>query len=382
MITPSILDIDFYKLTMQQAVLEHYPDVDVEYRFSNRRPTDKFSPSVVARIKDEINSLKHMQLTKNEKNLLSKLNYLKPQYLEYLSNYRYDPDEVVVSDEDDNLNISIRGKWHKTIMWETTLMSIISECYNEDIPYDHQWHIENIKEKGRRLQEAGCFFADFGTRRRRSFSAQYEVVKALKEFTNFVGTSNVHLANIFNVKPTGTQAHEWIMGVSALESLRHANRFSMKKWNETYGAQLGTVLPDTFGLESFFNDFTLYYAMLFDSIRHDSGDPFTFTDRVVNHYKKLKIDPLSKTIIFSDGLNVDLAIQLKKYCEGKIKCSFGIGTNFTNDFPNGVALNMVIKLYKVNGIYVVKLSENPGKAIGEENALKVALWTFFNKNLI
>jgi len=165
------------------------------------------------------------------------------------------------------------------------------------------------------------------------------------------------------------------MGVSALESLRHANRFAMQKWCDTYGANLGTVLPDTFGIKAFFDDFTLYYASLFDSIRHDSGDPFKFTDKVIAHYKKLNIDPNSKTIIFSDGLNVELAIELNRYCSGKIKCAFGIGTNFTNDFATK-SLNMVIKLYSVDGIPVVKLSDEPTKATGDKKAVEVAKWTF------
>jgi nicotinate phosphoribosyltransferase len=141
------------------------------------------------------------------------------------------------------------------------------------------------------------------------------------------------------------------------------------------------MLTDTYGIEAFLEDFNLYHTNLWTGIRQDSGDPFEFTDKMVAHYKKLRIDPMSKTIVFSDSLNVDKAIKLNKYCEGKIKCSFGIGTYFTNDFPDGKALNMVIKLSKINGIPVVKLSEDPKKAIGDPDAIKVAEWTFFNKPL-
>lgn len=378
---PSILDTDFYKLTMQQAVLEHYSDVEVSYKFTNRRPQDTcFTQKFAENFRESLEGIANLRLQPDEKKWLKEnYSFLKPQYLEYLANYQFNPSEVDFQVEDELLNITITGPWHSTILWEVPLMAMISELYFEEKNYEGQK--EKIILKGQKLNDAGCKFADFGTRRRRSLATQDLVVSQLKQFPNFVGTSNVYLAKKYGLKAIGTQAHEWIMGVSALESLRHANRYSMKKWNETYGANLGTVLPDTFGLDAFFADFNLYYASLFDSIRHDSGCPFKFTDRVIDHYKKLKIDPISKTIIFSDGLNIDLAIELNNYCKNKIKCAFGIGTNFTNDFHTK-ALNMVIKLFSVNGIPVVKLSEETTKATGEANALAVALWTFFGKQIV
>lgn len=366
---------------MQQAVLEHYFDTQVHSRFINRRETH-FSKRFEDKLKQEIQSLSGFVLTKNEKSYLkNNYSFLKPQYLEYLANYRYNPDELDIRVENGKLEIDIRGSWHSQILWEVPLMALISEIYFEE-NYGKTWNydgqLDKIKFKSEKLLNAGCIFADFGTRRRRSFHTQDLVVKELKNNPNFVGTSNVHLAHIYNLKAIGTQAHEWIMGVSVLESLLHANRYGMTKWEQTYGAQLGTVLPDTFGVDAFFNDFNLHFASLFDSIRHDSGDPFKFADKVIAHYKHLRIDPMSKTIIFSDGLDVDLAIKLNEYCKGKIKCAFGIGTNFTNDFQDK-ALNMVIKLFKVNGIPVVKISDEPTKATGDVDALKVALWTFFGK---
>ena len=374
----SILDTDFYKLTMQQAVLEHYPNTIVQYRFNNRRPNEtSFSSEFAKELNDSIQETKNLKLSKSEKEWLKKQYFLKPQYIEYLSNYEFDPNEVNFTIKDGKLELSIDGPWHRAILWEVPLMAIISELNGEftreQWTYDGQE--EKIIQKGLLLQNAGCKFADFGTRRRRSFFTQDLVVSNLKQFDNFVGTSNVYLAAKYNLKAIGTQAHEWIMGISALESLRHANRFAMQKWCETYGANLGTVLPDTFGTKAFFADFNLYYANLFDSIRHDSGDPFEFVDKVIAHYKNLRIDPNSKTIIFSDGLNPELAIKLNEFCKGKIKCAFGIGTNFTNDFSTK-SLNMVIKLYYVDGIPVVKISEEPTKATGDSEALSVAKWTF------
>lgn len=370
---------------MQQAVLEHYPNTTVKYKFTNRKANEThFSSEFAQELRSSIDAMSHLRLTKDEKKWLKeKYAFLKPQYLEYLANYEFNPDEVDLSVNNGKLELTISGPWHSTILWEVPLMATISELNGvftaEQWNYDGQE--DKIALKGSALQNNACKFADFGTRRRRSFLTQDLVVKNLMQFSNFVGTSNVHLAHKYNIRAIGTQAHEWIMGVSALESLRHANRFAMQKWCDTYGANLGTVLPDTFGTKAFFNDFTLYYASLFDSIRHDSGDPFVFADKVIAHYKQLNIDPNSKTIIFSDGLNVDLAIKLNDYCKGKIKCAFGIGTNFTNDFSTK-ALNMVIKLYSVDEIPVVKLSDEPTKATGNCFAVLNAKWTFgINKTI-
>ena len=378
-VLPSLLDTDFYKLTMQQAVLEHYPNTNVKYKFTNRKAQEtNFTQEFADELRASINATSSLRLKKDEKKWLQeKYAFLKPQYIEYLSNYEFDPSEVDFSVNDGKLELNISGPWHRTILWEVPLMAIISELHGQFTA--DQWNYDGqeakIVQKGSALAAEGCKFADFGTRRRRSYFTQDLVVKNLMLFNNCVGTSNVHLAQKYNLRAIGTQAHEWVMGVSALESLRHANRFAMQKWCDTYGANLGTVLPDTFGIKAFFDDFTLYYASLFDSIRHDSGDPFKFTDKVIAHYKKLNIDPNSKTIIFSDGLNVELAIELNRYCSGKIKCAFGIGTNFTNDFATK-SLNMVIKLYSVDGIPVVKLSDEPTKATGDKKAVEVAKWTF------
>jgi nicotinate phosphoribosyltransferase len=292
-------------------------------------------------------------------------------------------------DEDQQLQITITGKWRDAILWEVPLMSLISEVYFQRV--DPDWNMDGQRDlaisKAKALSEAGCLFADFGSRRRRNFRVQEELVEIMRGFKGFVGTSNPDIAKRTGVKALGTIAHEAIMGVSVLEGLRHANRFAMDKWQEVYNAELGIALTDTYGLDAFLGDFTLFHSKSWDGVRHDSGDPKVFVDKMVAHYQNNRIDPTTKTIVFSDGLDVNTAININEYCKGKIRCSFGIGTNFTNDFKclkNGLRskpLNMVIKLWSINNIPVVKLSDTPTKAIGDADAVRVAKWTFFNTPL-
>lgn len=380
----SILDNDKYKFTMQQAVLEKYPDADVKYVFNNRRPDDTFTQEIVDDIQREIDSMQRLILTAEEYTWLKEFEGkdLKPMYIEYLRNYHFNPAEVNVWLDDDQLKLEIEGKWHSTILWEVPLMAIISECYfrhhpeYKDEPLDMDSYYENVLTKREVLTDCDSIFADFGTRRRFNHDVQDLVVDLMSKSIRCVGTSNMYLAMKHGIKAIGTQAHEWIMGVSALEGLRYANRSAMKRWGQVYNGRLGIALTDTYGLDDFLKYFDDFYARLYDGVRHDSGDPFAFTDKIVEHYVSLGIDPTSKTIVFSDGLNPQTACKISTHCHGKIKCSFGIGTNFTNDTGRTTALNMVIKLRSVDGIEVVKLSDNPAKAIGEENALCIAMNIF------
>lgn len=386
----SLLDTDLYKLTMCNAVLELFPDVEVEYRFKNRG-IQRFNKHFLTELQKQIQLMSTISLTDMEYSwILEKIPFFKPSYVEYLRNYRFNPDEVQVSlDSENDLVIDIKGKWHSTILWEVPLMALISELYFKMI--DTEWSYEEQQEKANDkihlLSKNGCLFADFGTRRRRSFQNQnylnriFSGYKTLFSDSTFVGTSNVYFAMVYNLKPIGTMAHEWIMGMSVLEGLRQSNFYSLQNWVRVYNANLGIALTDTFGTPAFFKNFNMRLAKLYDGVRHDSGDAYCFADKVIEHYKSLGIDPMSKVIVFSDGLNVEEAIKIKKYCEGKIKCSFGIGTQFTNDFKNSPALNMVIKLWSCEGIPVVKLSDVDGKVMGDPDAVKVAQWVFKGKPL-
>lgn len=399
-IITSLLDSDLYKFTMQQAVLELFPNAQVEYRFKNRG-NQRFTPDFLLELKRQIHNMSIISLTDEEYSWIKEnIPFFKPSYLEYLKNYYFDPKEIeVYLDEDNDLVISIKGDWHSTILWEVPLMALISELYFRiiDIEWDHGLKNVYLKAhaKHSKLAMNGIKFAEFGTRRRRSFQVQERVIRGFEHYGGFLGTSNVYFAMKFGVKPIGTMAHEWIMGISVLESLRHANYYALQNWVKVYNADLGIALTDTFGTPSFFSDFDMRLAKLYDGVRHDSGDPIEFGDKVIAHYGKLGINSKSKTIVFSDGLNVDSAIEIQKYFRGdimkkynrtaeasrKINASFGIGTHFTNDFEGSPALNMVIKLWMINGVHVVKLGDGTGKEMGEPEAVRVAKWTCRNTPL-
>jgi nicotinate phosphoribosyltransferase len=374
---------------MQQAVLELFPQVHATYEFTNRDKSMKFTPGIIRRLREEINSICDLSLSKDEYDYLKSLRFIKPSYLEYIKNFRFNEDDVAIGlNEENNLILNISGLWHKTILWEVPLMAIISQLYFEEI--DNEWsyegQVELAKNKASTLSKYSCMFADFGTRRRRSYDTQDIVIQNLKKGGAFIGTSNVHFAMKHNIKCIGTMAHEWIMGNSVLTSLRHANKFALHNWIKVYGSDLGIALTDTYGTNSFFEDFDLQLAKTFDGVRHDSGNPYQFVDEVIEHYEVMRIDPRSKAIVFSDGLDVNTAIDLNSYCGNRIKCSFGIGTHFTNDYKksNGnksKPLNIVIKLKTCDHIPVVKLSDAPSKATGDTDAIRVANWTFFNKPL-
>ena len=238
-------------------------------------------------------------------------------------------------------------------------------------------NIANDIEKARLLVRHNVFFADFGTRRRYSYDNQDRIIQLFirKGGNKFVGTSNVHFAHKYNIKPIGTMAHEWIMVHGALYGYKMANTLSLENWVDVYGGKLGTALSDTYTTDIFFEDFDIKLSKLFDGVRHDSGDPFKFADKVIEHYKSLGIDPITKTIVFSDGLNTKLATEIKEYCVGKIMSSFGIGTHFTNDI--GVKpLNMVIKISAVwvhgRWVHAVKLSDDLGKNTGDEKEVRLS----------
>ena len=319
--------------------------------------------------------------------------WIRSWYFEYLKNYRYDPKQVEVClDNTNNLCIDVKGKWSSAIYWEVPLMAIISELYFKMIDKNWKWEAaERINyrnmtmAKMKTLLDNDCPIAEFGLRRRRSGDVQSCVLEAStmnNMFTNFVGTSNVYLAMKYGVKPIGTCAHEWISAHAILESMNHPNYYAMNNWSSVYNQNLGVFLPDTFTTDAFLKNFNIRFAKLFTGVRQDSGDPFIFADKMIDHYKKLGIDPLTKTIIFSDALNVDKCVKLKKYCENKIKSSFAIGTNFSNDFgKESPALNMVIKLWKINDRFAVKLSDTEGKEMGDKDAIRVMKWIHCGKPL-
>ena len=377
----SILDNDLYKFTMQYAVFKLFPWLKVRYKFTDRKNLS-YPNGFDAKIREQIVMLSQLKLLPDEKNFLStKLGkFLPPTYIDFLSGYQFDPSEVSVSlNKDNKLNITIQGYWYRTILWEVVLMAIISELYFIDScqTVDIELNRDRDLIKLNYLKSHNSYFADFGTRRRYSFKNQERIVKLFSENGghNFVGTSNVYLAYTYDLKCIGTHAHEWFMGHAALYGYKMANKMALENWVNVYRGDLGIALSDTYTTDVFFKSFNTQFSKLFDGVRHDSGNPFEFTDKVIKHYNSLGIDPMSKVIVFSDGLNYELANELKEYCVGKIKCSFGIGTHFTNDVGVDV-MNMVIKLYQVyiDGHWVncVKLSDNEGKHAGNEEEVELS----------
>jgi len=377
----SILDNDLYKLTMQQAVCQNYPRAWAKYEFVNRGGT-KFPEGFSKALYSAISEMTTMSLSKEEKEWLQNTcPFLTPVYLDFLRGYHFDPAEVQVSNEEGNLRVKIIGPWYRTILWEVPLMAAISELYfrlTGQKGNDSLWRHNHNMEKAAELEGMNAKFADFGTRRRYSFENHDRVVEEMKRYApkGFIGSSNVYLAKKHGVKPIGTMAHEWIMAHAAMYGFEEANRAAMEQWLNIYGGSLGIALTDTFTTLVFLESFGPKLARLFDGVRQDSGEPLNFIDMMERHYKALGIPLNSKTLIFSDALNVDRVRTILKYCDRKgAKASFGIGTNLTNDV--GVEpLNIVIKMFSFMPQWrdwtpTIKLSDDRGKHTGDEKMLQL-----------
>lgn len=375
----SILDNDLYKFTMQQAVHMLYPRVDVRYIFINRSDTP-FPKGFAKRLQKEVNNMADFRLTPDEKNFLDRTCYfMTPVYLDFLESYQYNPKDVVIGQTGGRLELTIRGPWYRTILWEVPLMAIISELYfimTDAQPLPHEKLREINLNKARVLSDNHIKFAEFGTRRRFSSASHKDMLQdiiSLKTNT-LIGTSNVHLARLFNIKPIGTLAHEWFMFHAVLNGYRMGNPTGVDAWAQVFHGDLGIALTDTFTTDVFLATFDTMQAKLFDGVRHDSGDPIAFIDKIIHHYEKLHIDPTTKTIVFSDGLDIDKAVHIHNHCAGRIRESYGIGTNLTNDV--GVTpLNIVIKMGQCRTApdkvwhNTIKLSDDRAKHTGDPEEL-------------
>jgi nicotinate phosphoribosyltransferase len=381
-IIKSILDSDLYKFSMMNAILQKFPNLWVKYSFTDRNNT-VYPKGFYYAVKTKLNHMKDLVLSGEEENfLINEVKFLPHAYIDFLKGYKFDPNEVTVTqDIEGHLHIEIEGYWFRTVLWEVPILSIVSELYyymtmgaEDHLAFQWKLNDSNLydEKKLREMISHNAFFSDFGTRRRFSYENQKRIVGLFAEDPCFVGTSNVHLAQLLGVKAIGTMAHEWIMAHGALFGYRMANKLALDNWVDVYGGSLGIALSDTYTTDSFLKSFDMRLAKLFDGVRQDSGDPIEFTDKVIDHYKKMGIDPMSKVIVFSDSLNIEKACNIKEYCVGKIKSSFGIGTHLTNDV--GVKpMNIVIKLsgVKVNDelIPCVKLSDDKGKNMGDRKEI-------------
>jgi len=378
-IITSILDNDLYKFSMAMAVYKKFPNKIVKYKFTDRNFKSSYSESFLKQLKQQITKwMPRIKMTKEEYDWLNKnVKFLDKNYLDFLYNYRFNPDQVKVELNNDLLKLEIEGYWYETIFWEVPLLAIISQLSLEkDKPTSSVIELDFINhDKIDKLTAAEVSFADLGTRRRYSFDNHQRVLSSFKRYSDsfknstFIGTSNLYFAKQFNIKPIGTQAHEWIMFHGAMYGYKMANYHAMENWVDVFRGELGIALTDTYTTDVFLRSFDTKFAKLFDGLRQDSGDPYVFGEKIIKYYKKLGIDPMSKTIIFSDGLNTKTAIEINEHFKGRIKCSFGIGTHFTNDV--GVKpKNIVIKLSEVfddnidDWTSTIKLSDSVGKHHG------------------
>lgn len=377
----SILDNDFYKFTMQFAVVKLFPKAKAKYQFINRGK-HKFPEGFDSLLKEAINDMCQLKLTTEEKTFFAKTcPYIDPAYFDFLEGYRYDPNEVKITQVGSDLQIDIQGYWYRTIMWEVPIMSLLCELYYLYQNFERVSDLEvcNIaSQKFDSYDKLDITIADFGTRRRHSYHVHDLVVKTLKNHPSntFIGTSNVHLAMKYQTKPIGTHAHEWFMFHAAKYGYKMANHLGLEHWSDVYRGDLGIALSDTYTTEVFFQQFDKKLSKLFDGVRHDSGDPIDFATKTIDHYIKNGIDPRSKSIIFSDGLDYEKVKKIVSFCEDKIGFSFGIGTDLTNDV--GVErMNIVIKMTEAlpdEGVWtpVIKLSDEPNKHTGSEEEIKMA----------
>jgi len=376
----SMLDNDFYKFTMQQCVTKLFPKAKARYQFINRGK-HIFPQGFAEVLRASVQAMRNLKLHSQEKEWLAKTcPYLDPVYLDFLQGYGYDPDEVQITQTGDELQVSVEGWWYRTILWEVPLLCLISENFYHVTKQQHEPDdviVEKTKHKIEGYDEMDVTIAEFGTRRRHSFDVHQLVVKTLKQFgKSFVGTSNVYLAMVNDTKPIGTHAHEWFMFHAAKYGYKMANTIALEHWVEVYRGDLGIALSDTFTTDEFYEVFDKMFARLFDGVRHDSGDPILFADKTIAHYQKLGIDPLSKTIIFSDALNEQKVARIAAHCRNKIGMSFGIGTNFTNDVglkPMNIVMKMTEALpYGEPWTPVVKLSDEPMKYTGDSQQIALA----------
>jgi len=380
----SILDTDLYKFTTSYAYSKLYPRAYGQFRFIDRAKT-RYPEGFAELLRQELQQMVELQLTRDEAQFLTReLPYLPPTYIDFVRGFRFDPDEVHVSqDEEGQLSIVAEGLLYRVTLWETPILALVSELYYKvlGVEPDLAYAEQSIIAKAQRLKEEGITFSMFGMRRRFSSDIEDRVTRLLKEYsgTNFYGTSNVYFAYKHGLRVSGTHPHEWVQFHGAMFGYKMANYMAMEDWINVYDGDLGTVLTDTYTTDVFMRNFSKKHAMLFTSLRHDSGDPLLFADKVIARYRELRVDPQIKYIIFSDSLDAERAIEIAKHCKGRIGTSFGIGTNFSNDVGAGIQpMNIVMKLWKCKMTEkdkwhpCVKLSDVDGKHTGEPEEIDLA----------
>jgi len=375
MIIESLLDTDLYKFTMMQVVLHHFPGAQVEYVFKCRTEGVDLAPHA-DEIRTGIADLCKMRFREEELAYLRGLRFMKSDFVDFLGLFQFNEKYIEVKRvaHTPGIEISIRGPWLHTIMYEIPVLAIVSEVY-----FRRTQPKPDLDEGRRRLKAKidqvralapGFTFrvSDYGTRRRFSRAWHDEVIATFKREIpdRFAGTSNVWLARKHGVTPLGTMAHEYMQACQALgPRLRDSQVFAFDVWAKEYRGDLGIAISDTYGTDAFLRDFDMYFCKLFDGARHDSADPFDWGERMIEHYRRNRVDPRTKTLIFSDQLTVPIAIEIARRFQGRALTSFGIGTNLTNDLGYE-PINIVIKMTECNGQPVAKVSDAPGKTVSKD----------------
>jgi nicotinate phosphoribosyltransferase len=384
MIITSLLDTDLYKFTMMQVVLHQFPGAQVEYKFKCRNPGLDAGTGLAGRnlavhvseIRDEIRALCHLHFQDAELAYLQSLRFIKSDFVDFLGLFKLNEKYITVTAlPSGEIDITIRGPWLHTILFEIPVLAIVNEVYFRNTPKqpDLMEGRRRLDVKIKELQADGLNdlkIADYGTRRRFSRAWHEEVLRVLsarlgsnpaKSAGQFAGTSNVLFAMKLGLTPLGTMAHEYLQACQALgPRLRDSQIYAFESWAKEYRGDLGIALSDVYGMSAFLRDFDLYFCKLFDGARHDSGDPFQWGERMLAHYSSKRVDPRTKTLIFSDALTVPRTIELYLQFRGRCQLAFGIGTNLTNDLGD-VPLQIVIKMVRCNGQPVTKLSDTPSK---------------------
>ena len=375
-IITSLLETDAYKFSMGQAIYHQFSDYKTTWSFKCRNEDVHFTKEMVDEIKRQLLLYTELRFKEDELEYLHNITWIKGSYVDFLRLWKPRYEDFTISDDAEcGLSIETKGTWLNTSMYEIPTLAIVNEVYFR-MAYDYDKLMESFKNrldaKIARL-ESGEYdlaaFSEFGMRRRLSGEAQDLAVKRLAEAnlgrSVFVGTSNVYLAKKYNIKAVGTMAHEWIMCVGQgnhKHNPAYSNWYALDAWVKEYGVLNGTALTDAITTDCFLKDFQLTYATLFSGVRHDSGSPFDWGDKMIAHYESLGIDPKSKTLLFSDSLDFAKATEIKKYFEGRAKIAFGIGTFIAND-TDAPALNIVMKTTACNGMDVAKLSDVEGKGM-------------------
>ena len=381
----SPIETDAYKLNMQAVVLEKFNQDRCRWAFRCRNNNVFFTPEMVQEISEQIDHFCSLTFSDEEREWLSKnFSWLGQSYIDFLRYWHPWRNQITINKpthakyNDCGLTIEACGSWLDTMMYEIPILAIVNEVYfafqygvgalNEEFKKRALEKKDKLKDGEYRLG----FFSEFGLRRRYSAEMQDWVVgefaHGFSSENTFVGTSNVYLAKKYGIKAVGTQAHEFFMAQQGHHEINpaYSNRFALTAWNDYYKTKLGIALTDTIGTDVFLRDFDENFAALFSGVRHDSGDPIAWGEKMIAHYKKLGIDPMTKTLLFSDSLDFDRATKIKDHFVGKSRVAFGIGTYITND--TGVEpLNIVMKMVECNGTPVAKLSNTPSKGMCLDN---------------